>query len=194
MVSLQFNGKYGFNTPLGHINLEVHPGECIGISGANGSGKSTLLKTLGGQISPLEGVPVIDKVPTSSKQALALIKSIDAPLFLPDLTIQEHLELAFKEEENIQRIQTQKWRLEEILDFPPSWLSSGQSQRAFLALHLHENWNFILLDEPERHLDKDWIGFLSEELNAIASLGVGIVVASHNEQLLGSCTRTIGLQ
>lgn len=193
MVSLQFHGKYGYKTPLGQIDLELRRGEYIGVSGVNGSGKSTLLKTLGGQIDPLEGVPVIDKVPTSSKQALALIKSIDAPSFLPDLTIQEHFELVFKGKENTQRIQTQKWRLEEILDFPPSWLSSGQKQRAFLALHVHENWNFILLDEPERHLDKGWIGFLSEELNAIASLGVGIVVASHNERLLNSCDRAIEL-
>jgi len=40
---------------LSAINIEVRPGESLGIIGANGSGKSTLLKVMAGIVQPSEG-------------------------------------------------------------------------------------------------------------------------------------------
>lgn len=192
MTTLKFKGKFGYKVPLGEINFEMETGDFVGIRGANGSGKSTLLKTLSGYVAPISGMPLLGTVPVSEKAVVRKIRSIDAPSFLPDLTVREHLELVCSSKE-IQETQTSKWRLEEILDFPPSWLSSGQKQRAFLALHILENVDFLLLDEPERHLDSDWVDNLADELKSTANEGVGVLVVSHDKKILDSCDRGIEL-
>ena len=40
---------------LDGINLDIHPGDFVGVVGPNGSGKSTLLLTIIGELEPLEG-------------------------------------------------------------------------------------------------------------------------------------------
>lgn len=45
------------------IDLDVAPGECIGISGSNGSGKSTLLRLMRGAVEPTAGRVLLDGTP-----------------------------------------------------------------------------------------------------------------------------------
>ncbi|MCB1441346.1 MAG: ATP-binding cassette domain-containing protein, partial [Nitratireductor sp.] len=40
---------------LAGVDLEVRPGECLGIIGPNGSGKSTILKCIAGVVAPTGG-------------------------------------------------------------------------------------------------------------------------------------------
>ncbi len=45
------------------VNLEVYPGECLGLVGVNGAGKSTLMKILSGVYAPDGGRLTIDVIP-----------------------------------------------------------------------------------------------------------------------------------
>jgi capsular polysaccharide transport system ATP-binding protein len=45
----------GENTVLDHVNLQVEPGQKVGILGRNGSGKSTLIRLIGGAEQPTSG-------------------------------------------------------------------------------------------------------------------------------------------
>ncbi len=45
----------GVRRVLDHINLDVHPGQKLGILGRNGAGKSTLIKLIGGVETPTSG-------------------------------------------------------------------------------------------------------------------------------------------
>ncbi len=51
---------------LAGFDLEVRPGEVIGLVGENGAGKSTLMKILGGVIAPDSGTIEVDGVPSQS--------------------------------------------------------------------------------------------------------------------------------
>ena len=47
--------RYGTDPVLVNVDLEVAPGDFIGIVGPSGSGKSTLLKALAGSVRPIAG-------------------------------------------------------------------------------------------------------------------------------------------
>ncbi|WP_275983399.1 ATP-binding cassette domain-containing protein [Paenibacillus hamazuiensis] len=51
---------YGVTRALHQMNLEIYPGEVIGLVGANGAGKSTLMKIMTGVVQPTEGSVLID--------------------------------------------------------------------------------------------------------------------------------------
>ncbi|GAB6051588.1 hypothetical protein JCM17960_04080 [Magnetospira thiophila] len=57
--------RYGENLPeiMTDINLDVQPGECVGIAGSNSSGKSTLLGLMTGALNPTAGEVLIDGIP-----------------------------------------------------------------------------------------------------------------------------------
>ena len=43
---------FGTEIVLDHLDLNLYPGEKVGMVGANGSGKSTIIKLITGQINP----------------------------------------------------------------------------------------------------------------------------------------------
>ena len=51
---------YGRVVALDHANLELYPGEVLGVIGDNGAGKSTLIKCFSGAVIPDEGAIYID--------------------------------------------------------------------------------------------------------------------------------------
>ena len=54
-VSKSFNTGFGKNLVLDDINLQVKPGQRLGILGINGSGKSTMVRLLSGACKPSNG-------------------------------------------------------------------------------------------------------------------------------------------
>lgn len=50
-----YNTRHGPRTVLDHINLQIHPGQKMGILGRNGSGKSTLIRLISGAEQPTRG-------------------------------------------------------------------------------------------------------------------------------------------
>ena len=65
---------------LRDINLQIKPGESVGIVGTNGSGKSTLLKLITGVVAPTEGEiqKLMVRLPHFWSLAQALIRNIPA--------------------------------------------------------------------------------------------------------------------
>ena len=53
-------GKFQTVHALKDINLDVYPGEVLGILGANGAGKTTLLKVLCGVLTPTDGDLIVN--------------------------------------------------------------------------------------------------------------------------------------
>lgn len=94
MISI--NCTFGHSEPLGSLERTFSTIGLYGITGPNGSGKSTLLDTIAGEIEPLEGeVRISNQDPASSAGAGSVIK-ISEPVFYPDLTLGEHIQLLSK--------------------------------------------------------------------------------------------------
>jgi len=128
------------------INLNVSKGEFIGIIGKNGSGKSTLLKIILGAIKPDNG----SKITTNGKLIrLALGIGFDVNLTARDniylngtiigLTLKE---IGDKIEEIIEFAE-----LQDFVDTPIRFYSSGMKSKLSFAIALHADAEIILIDE-----------------------------------------------
>lgn len=178
---LSVNCAYGHDAELGSVSREFHPGELCALTGPNGCGKSTLLSTIAGELSPLRGEVLLGETSTSSgTTGVALIAE---PVFLPDLTVGEHLDLAGIDRDEA----VEEWALHNLVAAPLWALSSGQRQRAYLGAQLGVRAPALLIDEPERHLDEDWTDFLIARLQDVAREGACVLVATHSPRVVAGC-------
>lgn len=97
------------------------------------------------------------------------------PAFYPDLSVGGHLKLPQRRSATDHDDVVEAWHLTEMLPVSPSPLSSGQRQRLFLATQLTLPAELTVIDEPERHLDQDWVEFLCAELRSIARAGTVVI-------------------
>lgn len=186
---LEVNCQYGHKIAIGAMNRSFTSGKLYGITGANGVGKSTLLLTMAGELEPIDGTVRINGLDPAVSGVGQVIR-IGDPVFLPDLTISEHLALLAND--NHDEL-TERWKLAEFAAVPPSWVSSGQRQRAFLATQLAQPATAVVIDEPERHLDSDWVDFVCAQLQQIARDGAIVIIATHSQQVLAACDEVIEL-
>jgi ABC-type polysaccharide/polyol phosphate transport system ATPase subunit len=161
------------------IQLEVQPGECVGIIGNNGSGKSTLLGVVGGIISPTEGtVEVEGRLST-----------------LLDLTVGMQRELSGRENVGIiggllglTGAQIQE-RAGSIMDFaglgdaidrPVKTYSTGMTMRLGFSIALHAEFDIFLVDEVLAVGDNNFHRRCIRRMRELhADEGKTILIASH---------------
>jgi putative ABC transport system ATP-binding protein len=162
---------------LKNVNMQIAPGEVVGLIGPSGSGKSTLLKCLGAVIEPTAGRmtlggEVIYENGWKIKDLRALRRDkigfiFQAPYLIPFLNVTDNvalLPMLAGVKNSIARA-----RAKELLEAlgvahranaNPSELSGGEQQRIALARALAPQPPVVLLDEPYGALDE----VLREEL------------------------------
>lgn len=128
------------------VDLDVAPGEAIGIIGQNGSGKSTLLKMLARIIPPTSGTVEIGG-------SVAAMLELGAG-FHPDFTGRENVFMngsihGLSERQIGARLEeiVDFAELEEFIDMPVRTYSSGMQMRLAFAISSHVNPDVLLLDE-----------------------------------------------
>lgn len=168
---------------LGEMRRPFHRGKVYVIAGPNGAGKSTLLQTIAGELEPVTGTVRIGDTDPASRAGVGSVARVADPVFLPDLTVGEHLKLLASHGRFDYEDVVQHWGLEALVTSMPAWISSGQRQRVFLAAHLNGTERVLVMDEPERHLDTEWCAFLCGELRALADRGAVVLVATHSDEV-----------
>lgn len=131
---------------LKDISFDVYDGDFLGIIGTNGSGKSTLLKIIMGSILSNEGGSI-----TTDKRMirLALGMGFDIALTARDNIYLNGtiLGLTFKEIGDRFAEIIEYAELEDFIDTPLRFYSSGMRSRLAFAIALHAEADIFLIDE-----------------------------------------------
>ena len=207
---------FGSVVALDEVNLEVRPGEVVGLVGDNGAGKSTLLKILCGALQPSSGQLLVDgqavtfHSPKHSRErgievvyqdlALATELSVVENIFLG----RERRRVGFLGRAGVldrtSMARDARATLDslaiEIKDTSArcGLLSGGQRQAVAVARAVRWGSRVLLLDEPTAALavmEAEKIGGLVRQ---VAGQGVGVVLVSHNmPQVHELCDRILVL-
>ena len=172
---------------LGPVDLDVHTGDRIVITGPNGGGKSTLLGALLGETALTSGtrragsgmaVGSLDQARLRFNGAATLLEAVRVEL--PTLTLPEIRTLLAKfglGADDVHR--------------PATSLSPGERTRAVLALFQARGVNCLVLDEPTNHLDLPAIEQLEQALQVYEAT---LLLVTHDRRMLEAVPVTRRLQ
>ena len=181
------------NLVLDEVDLEIGPGERVGIVGPNGAGKTTLLHTIAGKLTPDAGEIHIGRtVQAGVYEQEVELPNPGATVLETVLEVAPHVPLANGETLPAARL-AERFGFDAARQRTPIELLSGGERRRVALLHLLlDAPNVILLDEPTNDLDLDTLAALEDYLDGFRGT---IVVASHDRYLLDRLTdRTIAVE
>ncbi len=195
---------------LEDLDLELHAGERIAITGRSGAGKSTLLALLGGLERLQAGELRVGDVDVAGLDGDALSRFRGQTVgfvfqhfgLLGTLTAQENIELAMAVASlpRSQRIERARSLLDAVglsarAGHLPSALSGGESQRVAIARALANVPRLIIADEPTGNLDDESTETILDVLGSLADgHGCSLVVATHDEAVASRWDRRLKLE
>jgi len=170
-----------------HLDLQLHAGDMLQISGPNGSGKTSLLRLLSGLMQPTAGQVLINGQPLS-EQRVELARNLlwigHAAGIKDLLTPVENLSwlcaLHRPAEPAAIWQALQSVGLRGFEDVPCHTLSAGQQRRVALARLYLDSPPIWILDEPFTALDKQGVAQLEAHLAEQCEKGGMVVLTTHH--------------
>jgi putative ABC transport system ATP-binding protein len=191
------------------IDLEVYPGEFVGIVGKSGAGKTTLINLLTGVDHLSEGEVWVGGTPVHhlGENELALWRGRNLGIIyqsfhlMPSLSLLQNVLLPVdfcglyqgrKSEERALGLLRQV-ELEEHAGKLPSAISGGQQQRVAIARALANDPPILVADEPTGRLDSTTAETIFRVFLDLAERGKTIVMVTHDASLVRRVSRSIRL-
>lgn len=179
--------KFGKETVLKDVTLQVAKGEILGLIGPSGAGKSTVIKTaLGMEVADGGQALVLDtKMP--NRQLLGRIGYMaqDDALY-EALSAEENLRF-FGRMKGVDKTQMaeQIAHVAQVVDLTPdlkktvSGYSGGMKRRLSLAIALLGDPELLILDEPTVGIDPALRRKIWKELHGLRDAGRGVLITTH---------------
>lgn len=198
--------KYSDELPnvLENLDMEIRPGEAIGLIGESGAGKTTLADILLGLFKPQYGDILVDgkSIYENSTNWNKLVGYVPQNVFLIDDTVRNNILFGVDEEnadeeriwQTIERAQLKEFverlphGIDTVLGERGIKISGGQRQRIAIARALYYNPPIIVLDEATSALDNETENAVMESINNLQGEKTLIIVA-HRLTTIEKCDR-----
>ena len=195
--------RYGNNTVIPDLNLEIGDGELFTLLGPSGCGKTTLLRMIAG-FNSIEGGDIFfnekrinDMDP--SKRNIGMVFQ-NYPIF-PNLSVRDNVAFGLKnrkvDKAEIKKRTDEFLNLMQIMQYAdrmPNQLSGGQQQRVSIARALARGPAVILADEPtgalDSHTSREVLGMLQD----LHKQGNTVVLITHDNSIAVQAERIIRLE
>jgi heme exporter protein A len=183
---------FGVTPVFSGVDLKIHPGEAVLISGRNGVGKSTLIKTLCGLSAPDSGESLIfgrDCRQHRSTDHRVGVLTHQSMLY-PNLTARENLEFygqlysmpspAAGASQWLERMDLAAASDKRVRSF-----SRGMEQRLAIARAMLPEPELILMDEPFAALDGDGVAIVADLIKGSIARRCAVLITAHAPLDLG---------
>lgn len=195
-IQLQIKGlvkRFGKDTVLNGIDLDVRHGEVVVVLGPSGCGKSTLLRCMNGLEAVSEGTVSLDgEVITSGSKKITELRQKIGMVFqsydlFPHKNIMDNITLApvkvqKRDKKEVEREAEALLKRVGLFDkrkaFPRE-LSGGQKQRAAIIRALCMKPEVMLFDEVTAALDPEMVREVLDVMLELASGGMTMVIVTH---------------
>lgn len=187
--------SYEDQVVLRNINLDIMPGEFVGLVGPNGGGKTTLTRMILGLLLPTEGHVELLGTPVESfkqwnqigyvsQKSNSFNRGFPATVFevvSMGLTAKIGYLHFFKKnhkkkvEEALEQVDMLSYKNENIGN-----LSGGQQQRVFIARALVSDPELLILDEPTVGIDASNVKRFYELLHQLNQQGITLLLITHD--------------
>jgi len=198
------------------FDLNLHPGEVVGLAGLLGSGRTEIAGLLFGIDKPDQGSVTVNNKPVKNYSPLGSIKrgvalcpeDRKAAGIVDDLTVRENIILAMQASRGWLRYLSMQQQYEiadryiELLniatpspDQPVKNLSGGNQQKVILARWLATNPQVLILDEPTRGIDVGAKAEIQKLVLSLAEEGKSCVfISSELEEVIRTSHRIVVLR
>ena len=191
---------YGSTVALAGLDLDLVPGEIIGIAGPNGAGKSTLMRIIAGEEPADEGAMTLGGVPWSPMDNWTSVAVVhQEPQLFPNLTVGENM-LAGREGTTTRRPRLgaadralmDGLSIGHLVDVPLGNCSLATQQRTEIARAIARDARIFLFDEPNSALTPEESNELFKEMRRIADAGRTVILVTHRlGDFIESCKRVV---
>lgn len=179
--------KFGKQTVLTDINLDVTKGEIVGLIGPSGAGKSTVIKTtLGMEVADGGKATVFGQVMPNRKLLSRIGYMAQTDALYESLSGKENLQF-YASMKGLSKAETNKEiaHVAKVVSLTPdlskrvSGYSGGMMRRLSLAIALLGTPELLILDEPTVGIDPALRRQIWKELNQIRAEGHSILITTH---------------
>jgi branched-chain amino acid transport system ATP-binding protein len=210
-VSVSFGGVKA----VVDVDLDVNPGELVGLIGPNGAGKTTFIDAISGFVAnagtvTLDGEDITRSSPTERARK-GMARTWQAVELFDDLTVRENLTVAARHPSamaTIKELFTTSRRgsstiddaldlfdLVDLAETTPTELTQGQRKLVAVARALVARPKLLCLDEPAAGLDEQESAEFGRHLRQIVDAGTPALMIDHDMGLvLGICDRVVVIE